>query len=77
MATNKNAMEVYKKIISKYKTMKVCIIFSEVDNAPVAYSSPEIMKLLRDNKKHLYLKIWQILRYMIYQLIFNVIIRKL
>ena len=51
MATNKNAMEVYKKIISKYKTMKVCIIFSEVDNAPVAYSSPEIMKLLRDNKK--------------------------
>ena len=51
MATNKNAMEVYKKVISKYKTMKVCIIFSEVDNAPVAYSSPEIMKLLRDNKK--------------------------
>ena len=25
MATNKNAMEVYKKIISKYKTMKVVL----------------------------------------------------
>ena len=51
MASNKNAMEIYKKITSKYKTMKICFIFADIENAQIGYSAPEIMKSLKEQKK--------------------------
>lgn len=51
MGTNKNAMDIFKTMTNKYKSMKVSFMFTDVDNAQVSYSSPEIMKLLKENKK--------------------------
>lgn len=45
------ALTAYKNIVGKYKALKVCIILSECDNVPINYSSPEIMKKLKEEQK--------------------------
>jgi len=51
LSSNKKAVEVYKKIIKQYKALKVCFIFSNIENAAVAYGSPEILKGIKENRK--------------------------
>jgi S-DNA-T family DNA segregation ATPase FtsK/SpoIIIE len=53
LSSNKKAVEVYKKITRQYKALKVCFIFSDIENAAVAYGSPEILKSIKENKKAL------------------------
>ncbi len=40
----------YKKIISKYKALKVSILFTGIENAAITYASPEVLKTIRDDK---------------------------
>lgn len=51
LSSNKKAVEVYKKITRQYKALKVCFVFSDIENAPVAYGSPEILKNIKENRK--------------------------
>jgi S-DNA-T family DNA segregation ATPase FtsK/SpoIIIE len=51
VSTNKNALELYKKITKQYKALKVCFIFSDVEDTAVAFGAPEMLKLLKENKK--------------------------
>lgn len=53
LSSNNKAVEVYKKITRQYKALKVCFIFSDIENAAVAYGSPEILKSIKENKKAL------------------------
>lgn len=46
----KNSMELLKDVLKNYKQLKVCFIFSDVENAPVAYGASELLKLIKDNK---------------------------
>lgn len=46
-----NTLERFKRITKQYKALKVCFIFSDVEDAFVGYSSPEVVKLLKDHKR--------------------------
>ena len=51
ISTDKNLMAQYKEIIGKYKNLKVCIIYTNIDNAPIKFSSPEVLKMMQDNRQ--------------------------
>lgn len=53
MNSNKELIEQYKKIVKQYKALKICFIFSDVEDVAIAYNSPEIFKLLKENRKGL------------------------
>ena len=44
----------YKNIVGKYKNMNVCVLFGDYENTNISYSSPELMKNLRDARHFLY-----------------------
>ncbi len=46
---NKEALEIYKEIIKKYKNLGSLIIFTSIENETISYSSPEILKMMKDN----------------------------
>lgn len=47
---DRKTMEVFKQIQAKYKSLNVCILMTNLDNAPIGFSSPEAVKLLKDEK---------------------------
>jgi len=47
------AVAAYKNIVGKYKNMNVCIL-AVVDNSPISYSSPELLKTIRDQRHVLF-----------------------
>jgi len=49
----KSILEGYNKIVKQYKTLGVCFVFSDIDDVPVAYGGPELMKRFKENKKAL------------------------
>lgn len=49
--TNKELTETVLAIIRRYRNMKVCVIFSNIENAPIAFNSGEILKAVKENKK--------------------------
>jgi S-DNA-T family DNA segregation ATPase FtsK/SpoIIIE len=54
LSGNSDAMVKFKDIISRYKSLKVAIICSAIDNAPIAYSSPEALKTFKSDGIFLY-----------------------
>lgn len=47
---NDEWLDLYKAITGKYKSMKVCIIFSNIPNSNISYSAPEPLKNLKESK---------------------------
>lgn len=41
----------FTKITKEYKHLKVSVIFSNIENATVAYSAPEMLKQIKENKR--------------------------
>lgn len=50
LSTDRSALESYKRILSKYRALGVCILLTNLDNAMIGFSSPEAVKLLKDYK---------------------------
>ena len=44
-------MSSYKEILSRYKGLKVCIIYTNLENEPITFNSPEVLKMMRDNRQ--------------------------
>lgn len=42
-----------RNMFGKYKGLKTFILFSNVDNTSIAFNAPEVMKIIKDNKKYL------------------------
>lgn len=42
------AMETYKQIISKYRTLKVCFVMAQMPNANLNFGAPSVLKVSRD-----------------------------
>lgn len=42
-----------RNMLGKYKGLRTFILFSDVDNASIAFNAPEIMKIIKDNRKYL------------------------
>lgn len=47
-------LAIYKKIVGKFKALRVCILFSNLPNEAITYSSPEVLKIMRDNRNNLF-----------------------
>lgn len=51
---SKACAEKFKKVIKASREAKTFIIFSNVENAPVAYGAPELLKMIKDTNNILY-----------------------
>ena len=49
-----NAFDSYKNIVGRYKNLNVCVIVGDFPNTNISYSSPELMRMLRDSRHFLY-----------------------
>ncbi len=54
LCKNSGALKRYKDLTGRFKNMKVCFIFMNVDNEPISYSAPEILKNIKDAKNFFY-----------------------
>ena len=48
------ALAAYRNIVGKYKDLNVCVLLSGFENTTINFSSPEILKMLRDSQKLLF-----------------------
>lgn len=53
LSSDKNVMATLKAIWSKYSGMKVLFVFSDINNASIPFNSPEIMKIIKEQKKYI------------------------
>lgn len=54
MSTDKEVLNIFKNLISKYKMLNVCILFGCLPNAPIPYGAPEIYKIIKEYKNILF-----------------------
>lgn len=50
IADSKELMAMYSAMISKYKAMKIMIVFAGIDDEAIGYSSNDLLKKLKENK---------------------------
>ena len=50
ISSDRVALEAFKRIHGKYSALRVCVLFTNLDNAPIGFSSPEAVKVLKDTK---------------------------
>ncbi len=50
LCKNSAAMNQYRELAGRLKSMKICFIYMDVANAPVGYNAPEILKAIKDNR---------------------------
>lgn len=55
LGKNAASMGLYKELVSTYRAMKICVIYTDLEDANVAFNSPEVLKLIKDNRRILYL----------------------
>ncbi len=51
ISKTKPVLDKYKELVENYKNYGVQIILSDIENAPVPYSGPELLKRVKDNRK--------------------------
>ena len=49
ISENRRALDVYKDIVKKYKELKSLIVFTNIENEPITYGAPEVLKMMKDN----------------------------
>lgn len=54
IGNNKECLAMYKNFFAKYKTMKVAVIYSNMENANIPYGAPETIKPLRETHHFLF-----------------------
>ncbi len=53
ICANKNILEIYNKILKQYKSLGICFLYTDIEDAPIAYGASEIMKRFKESKKAL------------------------
>jgi len=51
ISTTKSILEIYNKLVKKYKSLGICFVYSDIEDAPVAFGAPELLKRFKENKK--------------------------
>lgn len=51
LGKNKEALEDYKKIVTRYKNLKLTILFSNIANTAIPFNAPEPIKMLKERKQ--------------------------
>lgn len=50
IANNRECLEAYKQILTRYKLLKVTFIYSNVENAAIPFNAPEPLKMLKESR---------------------------
>lgn len=53
IAADKTALNAYKEILEKYKNLRSCIIYADLENKAIGFSPVEPLKVFRENKNFL------------------------
>lgn len=53
ISADKKVVASFKNIVNKYRTMKVLVLFTNIENANIAFNAPEVMKMLKETKRFL------------------------
>lgn len=53
LTANREDADRFKKIIGTYREMKVCFLFTNVENAQIPFSATDALKVIRDTKRYL------------------------
>lgn len=48
ISNDKEILELYSNVFNKYKGLKALVVFTETENVSISYSSPEVLKKIRD-----------------------------
>jgi len=51
ISADKGALAMFNKIAKQYRALKILFIFSDIDDAPAAYSAPELVKHIKETRK--------------------------
>ena len=54
ISENKELLSFYKSILEKYVSLKMLVLFTKVENKEIKSTSPEILRMLKDNKQLIY-----------------------
>jgi len=54
ICADKDALTAYKNIVGRYRSLNGCILFSALENGPIAYSAPDMIKNIRDTRHILF-----------------------
>ncbi len=54
ISSNSEALARYKNFLGKYKALKVCVIFADMDNVSIPFNAPEAVKPLRESHHFLF-----------------------
>lgn len=50
LSKSAGSMKKYKEVIGKFASLKVCIVYTDIENSAIGFSGPEVLKLLKDNR---------------------------
>lgn len=50
LSKNTDAIKKYKEILTLYKNLKICFLYTNIENAAVSFSGSEVLKLIKENK---------------------------
>ncbi|MBR2401428.1 MAG: type VII secretion protein EssC [Lachnospiraceae bacterium] len=53
ISADKKSIAAIRNIIGKYRMMKVMLLFTNIENANIAFGAPELMKIVKENKRYL------------------------
>lgn len=53
VSQDKKTMEAYKRLIGKYRMLKVCVLLSDLENASAGFGAPEAVKPLKESRNYL------------------------
>ena len=53
MQEDNKLLELYKELLNKYSGLKFMILYTNLDNAKIAFSAPKALQMLQDKKQFL------------------------
>jgi S-DNA-T family DNA segregation ATPase FtsK/SpoIIIE len=48
------SMALYKELLGTYRSMRFCIFLTDLEDAAVSFSAPEILKMVKENRNFIY-----------------------
>ena len=53
ISADKKATAALKNIVNKYRSMKVMVLFTNIENTSISFSAPEVLKLIKESQRYL------------------------
>ncbi len=50
---DKTMLAHYKDLVGKYRALRMCVIFTDLNNAPIPYGAPEVLKMMKNARRFL------------------------